>query len=153
MVRWFAKSPRCQAQRLRVNVQAPHKKVKFRHIATGILLAALSCAAAAADENGCATLVGATNSATPQGFQLRDGEPVDFVGGTKTVHGKLLVFSDGDIFRAYWQPENSAEKYVLANAGVNTVRLVSTAPQGTPAQDGKPGTTLPPQRVLSCPTF
>ncbi|SIT38376.1 conserved exported hypothetical protein [Paraburkholderia ribeironis] len=131
--------------------------MKFRHIATGALLAALSSAAMAAEDDSCATLVGAASSAAPQGFRVRDGEPVDLVSGaksdTKTVHGKLLVFSDDGVFRAYWQPDNSAEKYVLANAGVNTVRLVSTPPQGTPATNGEPGTTLPPQHVLSCPAL
>ncbi|CAB3684082.1 hypothetical protein [Paraburkholderia rhynchosiae] len=125
--------------------------MKFRHIATGALLAALFCATAEADETACATLVGATDSATPQGFQVRDGEPVDLVSGAKTVHGKLLVFGENGVFRAYWQPGGSAEKYVLANAGDNAVRLVSTPPQGSPATHGEPGTTLGPQRVLSCP--
>jgi hypothetical protein len=67
------------------------------------------------------------------------------------VHGKLLVFGENGVFRAYWQPENSAEKYVLANAGDNAVRLISTPPQGSPAAQGEPGTTLGPLRVLSCP--
>ncbi|PRX36862.1 hypothetical protein B0G75_1011051 [Paraburkholderia sp. BL18I3N2] len=127
--------------------------MKFRHIATCALLAVTSCAALAADEKSCATLVGTANSPAPQSFQIRDGEPVDLVSGAATVHGKLLVFADGGVFRAYWQPENSAEKYVLADAGANSVRLVSTPPQGTPAQNGQPGTTLAPQRVLSCPAL
>lgn len=125
--------------------------MKFRHIATCALLAEMSCAALATDNNACATLVGTTHSTSPQGFQLRDGEPVDLVSGARTVHGKLLVFSDSGVFRAYWQPDNSPEKYVLANAGVNAVRLVSTLPQGSPAQNGQPGTSMEPQRVLSCP--
>ncbi|MBB5417922.1 hypothetical protein HDG42_003969 [Paraburkholderia sp. JPY171] len=112
-----------------------------------------SSAAAAAGDNACATLVGATNSSAAQGFSLRDGEPVDFVGGAKTVHGKLLVFSDGDVLRAYWQPDDSPEKYVLANAGADAVRLVSSAPRGTPAPAGQPGTPMQPQRVLSCPNL
>ena len=123
----------------------------FRHIATSALLGALLCTSALADENACATLASATNPATPQAFQVRDGEPVDLISGAKTVHGKLLVFGEKDVFRAYWQPENSAEKYVLANAGDNAVRLVSTAPQGSPATHGEPGTMLGPLRVLSCP--
>jgi hypothetical protein len=127
--------------------------VKNRQIATCALLAALCPAAAAAADENCATLVGATDSASPQGFQLRDGESVDFVSGAKTVHGRLLVFSDGDVFRAYWQPANRPEKYVLANAGTNAVRLVASAPQGSPAPNGNPGTTMPPQRVLSCPAL
>jgi hypothetical protein len=134
------------------------KKLKFRRLATrAALLAALSAVAltAFADEiAACATLFGATSGSTsPGGFQMRDGEPVNLVSGAKVVHGRLLVFSDGPVFRAYWQPDHSPEKYVLANAGVNTVRLVSTAPQGTPAANGEPGTAVPPQRVLSCPAL
>lgn len=127
--------------------------MKIRHIATCAVFAAWSCVAAAADDNACATLVGTATSTTPQSFQVRDGEPVDLVSGAKTVHGKLLVFGDGGVYHAYWQPENSPEKYVLANAGENSVRLISTPPQGTPAQNGEPGTTLAPQRVLSCPAL
>lgn len=135
--------------------------MQFRHIATSAtlvsalagLFGALSCTTAAAVESGCATLVGATASGSSQGFLVRNGEPVDLVGGGKTVHGKLLVFGDSGVFRAYWQPENSPEKYVLANAGVDTVRLVSTPTQGTPVSNGEPGTTLAPQRVLSCPAL
>jgi hypothetical protein len=127
--------------------------MKFRHIATCALLGAVSCTAMADDPTPCATLVGATSSSTSQGFQVRDGEPVDLVSGGRTVHGKLLVFGDGGVFRAYWQPENSQEKYVLANAGTDKVRLVSTPPQGSPATNGEPGTQLAPQQVLSCPTL
>lgn len=127
--------------------------MKFRHIATGVLFAAASCVVFAADDHACATLVGTANSPAPKSFQVRDGEPVDLVGGAGTVHGKLLVFSDNGAFRVYWQPENSAEKYVLANAGANAVRLISTPPRGTPAANGEPGTALAPQRVLSCPTL
>jgi hypothetical protein len=127
--------------------------VRIRHFAAWALLAALSSTAAAADENACATLVGAAGSSSAQGFSLRDGEPVDFVGGGKTVHGKLLVFSDGEVFRAYWQPDDRPDKYVLANAGTDAVRLVSSAPRGTPAPGGQPGTAMQPQRVLSCPTL
>jgi hypothetical protein len=127
--------------------------MKFRHIATGALLGALSCAAMADDSTPCATLVGAADSSTSQGFQVRDGEPVDLLRGGARVHGKLLVFGDGAVFRAYWQPDNSQEKYVLANAGTDTVRLVSTPPQGVPATNGEPGTHLAPQQVLSCPAL
>ena len=125
--------------------------MRISHFATCALLAALSCAAAAADDSACATLVGRANSNSAQGFSLRDGEPVDFVGGGRTVHGKLLVFSDGDVFRAYWQPDDRPDKYVLANAGSDAVRLVSSEPRGTPAPGGQPGTAMRPQRVLSCP--
>jgi hypothetical protein len=125
--------------------------MNFRLIATCALVGALSCTAASADENSCATLAGTTNSTALQAFRVRDGEPVDLISGAKTVHGTLLVFGENGVFRAYWQPENSAEKYVLANAGDNAVRLISTPPQGNPAAPGEPGTTLGPLRVLSCP--
>ncbi|WP_233853228.1 hypothetical protein [Paraburkholderia sp. HD33-4] len=125
--------------------------MRIRHFATCVLLTALSSGAAAADDNACATLVGASNSSAAQNFSLRDGEPVDFVGAGKTVHGKLLLFTDGDVFRAYWQPDDRPEKYVLANAGADAVRLVASAPRGTPAPAGQPGTAMRPQRVLSCP--
>jgi hypothetical protein len=118
---------------------------------TCALLTAFALTAAAADDTGCATLVGTASSSAAQGFSLRDGEPVDFVGGGKTVHGKLLVFSDGGVFRAYWQPDEHPDKYVLANAGTDAVRLVSSEPRGTPAPAGQPGTAMRPQRVLSCP--
>lgn len=131
--------------------------MKIRAIATcmllGSLLGAMSGTAAAQAPNGCATLVGAGSAGTSRGFQVRDGEPVDLIGGGKTVSGKLLVFSDNGVFHAYWQPENSPEKYVLANAGTDSVRLVSTPPQGTPATNGEPGTPLGPQHVLSCPAL
>lgn len=127
--------------------------MKFGHFATCAALATAPFAAFAADDHACATLVGATDSLAPQSFEVRDGEPVNLVSGASTVHGKLLVFSDNGAFRVYWQPENRAEKYVLANAGVNAVRLVSTPTQGTRAQNGQPGTTLAPQQVLSCPTL
>ncbi|WP_233834692.1 hypothetical protein [Paraburkholderia sp. ZP32-5] len=127
--------------------------MKNRLIATCVLLAALCPALATAADESCATLVGAGHSESPQGFQLRDGEPVDFVSATKTVHGKLLVFSNGDMFRVYWQPDDRPQKYVLANADTNAVRLVESAPQGSPAPNGGPGVTMPPQHVLSCPAL
>jgi hypothetical protein len=81
------------------------------------------------------------------------GETVDFVGGGRTVHGALQVFFDGSVYRAYWKPEGSHELYVLASAGTNSTRLISTPPQGEPAGDGQPGTTLQPLNVLSCPAL
>jgi hypothetical protein len=153
MLWWFARGRHSRSQGPEKFENPEGIKMKFRHIATGALLAMLSWAAMAADDDGCATLVGAASSGAPQGFRVRDGEPVDLVSGTKTVHGKLLVFGDGGVFRAYWQPDNSAVKYVLANAGVNAVLLVSMPPQGTPATSGELGTTLPPQHVLSCPSL
>jgi hypothetical protein len=125
--------------------------MNFRHIATCALVGALSCTIVSAEENSCATLVGTTNSTSLQPFRVRDGEPVDLISGAKTVHGKLLVFGENGVFRAYWQAENGAEKYVLASAGDNAVRLISTPPQGSPAAQGEPGTTLGPLQVLSCP--
>ena len=101
----------------------------------------------------CGELVGpgGAASATNGGFELRDGEAVDFVSGGQTTHGRLLVFRDGSLFRAYWQPQGSEEKYALANAGPQSVRLVSTPPQGIPARDGKPDVMMQPLLVLSCP--
>jgi hypothetical protein len=131
--------------------------MRIRHLATCALLVsslgAVPGLASADDTKGCAMLVGAASSGSPKGFQVRDGEPVDLVSGGKTVHGKLLVFGDKGVFRAYWQPENSPEKYVLANAGTDAVRLVSTPPQGTPATNGEPGIAIAPQHVLSCPAL
>lgn len=94
---------------------------------------------------------GATAETAGTGFNLRDGEPVDFVSGGQTTHGRLLVFRDGSLFRTYWQPVGSEEKYALANAGPNRVRLISTPPQGSPARDGTPGVMSQPLLVLSCP--
>jgi hypothetical protein len=150
---WIATRPAFALRHANVSPIGRKKKMKFRHIATAALLAVAVCPPAHADENSCAILAGVTTSGTPQAFQMRDGEPVDLVSGAKTVHGKLLVFGEDGVFRAYWQPENSAEKYVLANAADNAVRLVATAPQGSPAAHGEPGTTLGPLRVLSCPTL
>jgi hypothetical protein len=127
--------------------------MKFRQIATCAAFALLPLSALAAGDSGCATLVGATNSSGSQRFQVRDGEPVDLVSSAKTVHGKLIVTADGSVFHAYWQADNSEEKYVLANAGTDAVRLVSTPPQGSPAKAGEPGTTLGPLHVLSCPAL
>lgn len=100
----------------------------------------------------CGSLVGVSPSGgAGAGFAMRDGEAVDFISGGQTTHGRLLVFRDGALFRAYWQPQGSEEKYALANAGPGSVRLVSTPPQGIPASDGKPGITTQPLQVLSCP--
>jgi hypothetical protein len=101
----------------------------------------------------CGKLVGqgAAASGDGGGFDLRDGEAVDFVSGGQTTHGRLLVFHDGSLFRAYWQPEGSEEKYALANAGPHSVRLISTPPQGAPARNGRPGVMTQPLLVLSCP--
>jgi len=103
----------------------------------------------------CGELVGpgAGANGPHSGFELRDGEPVDFVSGGRATPGRLLVFHDGPMFRAYWQPEGSPEKYALANAGPHSVRLISTPPQGIPARDGKPGVRTQPVLVLSCPTL
>lgn len=111
---------------------------------------------AGAGGSGASAASGASNTAAasaPRGFALRDGEPVDFIAGGKTVHGTLHVLTDGSIYRAYWQPEGRAERYVLANAGSDAVRLIAAPPQGAPAANGMPGTTVGPQQVLSCPGF
>lgn len=109
----------------------------------------------ATDAPPCGKLVGPSASgngnAADAGFTLRNGEAVDFVAGGRTTHGKLLVYTEGQMFRAYWQPQGGEEKYALANAGPNSVRLISTTPQGTPTTDGKPGITTQPMQVLSCP--
>lgn len=102
---------------------------------------------------GGAGASGASSVSAVSGFALRDGEPVDFIAGGKTVPGTLHVLKDGGIYRAYWQPQGRPERYVLANAGTDAVRLIATPAQGTPATDGMPGTTLNPQQVLSCPTL
>jgi hypothetical protein len=127
--------------------------MNFRLIATYVTLTALPLAALAAEDQGCAMLSGGADSSGLHAFKVRDGEPVDLIAGTKNVHGTLHVFGDGGVFRAYWQPADSQEKYVLATAGVDSVRLVSTPPQGKPVTNGEPGTTLAPQHVLSCPTL
>jgi hypothetical protein len=123
-----------------------------------LLCAAIPLAAAAtptaADNDGvCGALIGTGKSpaAANSGFQLREGEPVDFVGGGKTVHGVLHVFHDGDVYRVYWQPDGSHEKYVFANAGSNRIQLISTPPRGVPANPGEPGSSMPVQKVESCP--
>jgi hypothetical protein len=106
--------------------------------------------------DACGQLVGQANTTPPGGFQLRTGEPVDFVSGGKTVHGTLQIFGEGGAFRVYWQPKDKPDHYVLANAGPagsNRARLVATPTQGSPAPDGKPGITMPPMQVLSCPTL
>jgi hypothetical protein len=125
--------------------------------ACGLLLLLTTYPAYAADTgpdatSPCGKLVGpSATGGTDTGFALRTGEAVDFISGGQATHGKLLVFSEGPLFHAYWQPQGSEEKYALANAAPNGVRLISTPPQGTPASDGKPGTAMPPLRVLSCP--
>lgn len=131
------------------------KRIKTYAISLSL---ALSCMASAHADDGvqpCGKLVGANAPGNANeadaGFTLRNGEAVDFVSGGHATHGKLLVFADGQLFRAYWQAQGGEEKYALANAGPNSVRLVSTPPQGTPATDGKPGIMTQPMRVLSCP--
>ena len=134
----------------------------FRLIAPLVLWTLAQLAMAATGDSTCGVLSGvgaasapdaASTSAAVSGFALRDGEPVDFIAGGKTVHGTLHVFIDGSVYRAYWQPQGRTERYVLANAGTDTVRLIATPVQGTPAANGQPGTTLGPQQVMSCPLF
>lgn len=134
----------------------------FRTIAPLALWTVTQLAIAATGDASCGVLAGAgaasgasdvQAASAATGFALRDGEPVDFIAGGKTVRGTLHVLKDGGIYRAYWQPQGRPERYVLANAGTDAVRLISTPAQGTPATDGMPGTTLNPQQVLSCPTL
>ncbi|SIT50614.1 conserved exported hypothetical protein [Paraburkholderia piptadeniae] len=103
--------------------------------------------------SGGAAASGASSVAAAGGFALRDGEPVDFIAGGKTVRGTLHVMSDGGVYRAYWQPQGRPERYVLANAGTDAVRLIAMPVQGTPATNGLPGTTVNAQQVLSCPAL
>ncbi|WP_244817691.1 hypothetical protein [Caballeronia sp. Lep1P3] len=90
-------------------------------------------------------------AASGSALSLREGERADLTQGDKAVHGALHVYRDGAVYRVYWQPDGSAEQYVLANAGENSVRLISTPPRGAEVDAG-PG-TLPPQQVLSCPAW
>jgi hypothetical protein len=104
--------------------------MKPRTLAPLIFALASTIALAEGENSACGRLLGASGAAQPDGsFRLRSGEPVDFVGGGRTVHG------------------------VLANAGANGTRLISTPPQGNPADDDQPGTTLQPLNVLSCPAL
>ena len=103
--------------------------------------------------NGGGDATGASSVSAPAGFALRDGEAVNFIAGGRIVPGTLHVTSDGGIYRAYWQPQGKPERYVLANAGTDAVRLIATPVQGTPAANGMPGTTLNPQQVVSCPAL
>ena len=133
----------------------------FRTIAPLALWTVAQLSMAATGDGACGMLSGAgagatsasdaSSTSTASGFALRDGEPVDFIARGKTVHGTLHVLTDGSVYRAYWQPQGRAERYVLANAGTDAVRLIATPVQGTPAANGLPGTTLGPQQVLSCP--
>ena len=117
----------------------------------GVLSGAGVSAEAAESAESRATAASGTQAA--KGFALRDGEPVDFIAGGKTVRGTLHVTMDGGVYRAYWQAQGRPERYVLANAGTDAVRLIAMPTQGTPATDGMPGTTLNPQQVLSCPSL
>ncbi|MBN3757412.1 hypothetical protein G3N95_31075 [Paraburkholderia sp. Tr-20389] len=112
-----------------------------------------SCGVLSGPGGGASGASGASGVSVASGFALRDGEPVDFIAGGKTVRGTLHVLTDGGIYRAYWQPQGRPERYVLANAGTDAVRLIATRAQGSPATGGMPGTTLNPQQVLSCPAF
>ncbi|HWT35025.1 MAG TPA: hypothetical protein VN289_02025 [Paraburkholderia sp.] len=133
----------------------------FGTIAPLALWTVAQLAVAATGDTSCGVLSGAGGSGASSasgvsfasGFALRDGEPVDFIAGGRTVRGTLHVTTDGGIYRAYWQPQGRPERYVLANAGTDAVRLIATPTRGSPAADGMPGTTLNAQQVLSCPAF
>jgi hypothetical protein len=123
-------------------------------MASGVLFVLIAWFAtrAGADEPACGTLVGAgAADAASGGFALREGEAVDLVSAGKRVRGTLHVFRDDAVYRIYWQPSGSPERYVLATAGTNSVRLVATPPRGSPVAEG-PG-VLPSQQVLSCPAL
>ena len=134
----------------------------LRTIAPLALWTVAQLAMAATGDASCGVLSGASaaspssaasTASAASGFALRDGEPVDFIASGKTVRGTLHVLKDGGVYRAYWQPQGRPERYVLANAGTDAVRLIATPAQGTPATDGMPGTTLNPQQVVSCPAL
>jgi hypothetical protein len=130
----------------------------FRTMAPLALWTVAQLAIAATGDASCGVLSGAggpaaSGATVASGFALRDGEPVDFISDGKTVPGTLHVLSDGGAYRAYWQPQGRPERYVLASAGTDAVRLIATPMQGTPAANGLPGTTLNPQQVLSCPAL
>ncbi|MEM5437756.1 hypothetical protein [Paraburkholderia diazotrophica] len=137
----------------------------FRTIAPLALWTVAQLSVAATGDASCGVLSGASGGAgassassassvsAANGFALRDGEPVDFIAGGKTVRGTLHVMSDGGVYRAYWQPQGRPERYVLANAGTDAVRLIAMPVQGTPATNGMPGTTVNAQQVLSCPAL
>jgi hypothetical protein len=136
--------------------------MKLRTLAPLALWAVVQLSVAATGDGACGMLAGAngengadsaSGAAAASGFALRDGERVDFIAGGKAVPGTLHVTSDGGAYRAYWQPQDKPERYVLANAGTDTVRLIATPMRGTPATDGSPGTTLNAQRVVSCPAL
>ncbi|MFC0401023.1 hypothetical protein [Paraburkholderia rhizosphaerae] len=105
-----------------------------------------------ADAANAANAANAASGASPvSGFHVREGEPVNLLTGGKTTPGTLHVYADNGVYRLYWQPEGRVERYVLANAGPNAVRLIAMPTQGVPARNGEPGTMLAPQQVLSCP--
>ncbi|CAB3756818.1 hypothetical protein [Paraburkholderia humisilvae] len=93
----------------------------------------------------------ASGSSAASGFHVREGESVNLVTAGKTTPGTLHVYADNGAYRLYWQPDGQVERYVLANAGANAVRLIAMPTQGVPAGNGEPGTLLAPQQVLSCP--
>ncbi|MEX3936797.1 hypothetical protein AB4Y32_34385 [Paraburkholderia phymatum] len=134
----------------------------FRTIAPLALWTVAQLSVAATGDASCGVLSGASGGAAASGassvtaasgFALRNGEPVDFIAGGKTVRGTLHVMSDDGVYRAYWQPQGRPERYVLANASPDAVRLIAMPVQGTPATSGMPGTTVNAQQVLSCPAL
>jgi hypothetical protein len=112
-----------------------------------LTLACIASTTAHADDPACGRL----ESGSGASFALKEGERVDFRHGDARVHGTLHVYKDVQVYRVYWQPDGSSEQYVLANAGENAVRLISTPPRGTKVDAG-PG-VLPTQQVLSCPAL
>jgi hypothetical protein len=126
--------------------------MKRRSISLGAAaLAALAfCAQARADDVVCGTLESATGGQDSM-ITLREGESVNFWRNGNVRHGALHVYKEGEVYRVYWQPEGSGDVYVLANEGINSVRLILTPTRGTKVDTG-PG-SLPPQKVLSCPAL
>jgi hypothetical protein len=101
-----------------------------RTLATTLLCLSFSVAnAAIAADTACGTLesaaaASATDTASGA-FALKEGEPVDLVRESRRVHGALHVYRDDAVYRVYWQPQGSAELYVLATAGENRTACAS----------------------------
>jgi hypothetical protein len=129
----------------RVNLMKRH--IFLSMVAASSLACAFGSVAARADDAPCGMLESATGGA----IGLREGESVNFTHGGALTHGVLHVYKDGELYHVYWQPIGGREQYVLANAGENSVRLISNPPRGEKVDAG-PG-VLPAQKVLSCPAL
>jgi hypothetical protein len=124
--------------------------MKLRFTVAMLCLCA-ACGEGHAEGNVCGMLEGAAGAGAP--MTLHEGDPAFLTQGGRRTHGVLHVYRDDALYRVYWQPDGSAERYVLANAGENQVRLVATPPRGTQVEKMEGPGTLPPQQVLSCPAL